>query len=165
MLRRVGISIFAALLAAGAVGAAPAANAAEANTAKTGLRFENPAGMAPPVGPYSHVAIVPPGSELLVVAGQIGADPAGALPTDPAQQYRNALSNVIAALKAQGLGPEHIIKLNIWLVGDVPVEMTRAIRAELFGTAKPPSTLAYINRLGRSDLLVEIEAWAARPPT
>jgi 2-iminobutanoate/2-iminopropanoate deaminase len=156
MTRRFGISIFAGVLAAAAAGAAIAA--------KTGLRFDNPPGLAAPVGPYSHVAIVPPGSELVVLAGQIGADPAGVLPNDPAQQYRNALANVLAALKAQGLGPEHIIKLNTWLVGDVPSEMTRTIRAELLGSAKPPSTLAYINRLGRPDLLVEIEAWAAKPP-
>jgi 2-iminobutanoate/2-iminopropanoate deaminase len=156
MFRRHVISISAAGLACLAFGAALAA--------KTGLRFENPTGMAPPVGAYSHVAIVPAGSELVVLAGQIGADPAGTLPTDPARQFRNALTNVLTALKAQGLGPEQIIKLNVWLAADLPLETSRAIRTELLGTAKPPATLAYVTRLARPDLLVEVEAWAARPP-
>jgi enamine deaminase RidA (YjgF/YER057c/UK114 family) len=156
MLGRRAVSAIAIGLVAFAAGAAFAA--------KNGLRFENPSGMAPPVGAYSHVAIVPPGSELVVLAGQVGNDPSGALPADPVAQFRNAMENVRTALKAQGLGPAHIVKLNLWLVGDMPLDQIRAIRSEMLDGAKPPATLAYIARLGNPALRVEVEAWAARPP-
>lgn len=35
-------------------------------------RFSNPTDVHAPIGAYSHTAVVPPGSELVFVSGQVG---------------------------------------------------------------------------------------------
>jgi len=124
---------------------------------------KSPAGVAPPVADYSHIAVAPAGSEIVVLAGQIGADPKGNLPPDAETQFENALVNVKKLLASERLGPEHIIKANIWLAG--PIERPRYLEAwaAFHGGSPPPLTLAYASALARPEYLVEVEIWAARP--
>ena len=71
--------------------------------------------MAKPVGPYSP-SIRSQG--FLFCSGQIGLDSAtgklvegGTVP-----QLRQALANLDAMLKAEGLGPQHVVKATLFLV-------------------------------------------------
>lgn len=125
--------------------------------------FRNPTEVAPPLGHYSHLAIVPAGTRLLVLAGQTGHAPDGSLPESADAQYRNALANVLAILASEGAGPEHIVKLNSWLTEPLSRESMRAVRLDLLGSAAPPATLGYLSGLALPTLKVEIEAWAAVP--
>lgn len=72
------------------------------------VRFRNPATVAPPLGHYSHVAVVPAGARLLVLAGQTGHAADGQLPESPEAQFRNALTNILAILASEGAGPGDI---------------------------------------------------------
>ncbi|MEE2692230.1 MAG: RidA family protein [Pseudomonadota bacterium] len=128
-----------------------------------GVEHKNPAGLAPPVADYSHVAVVPAGADILVFAGQIGADPKGNLPAGAEAQFENALANVRKLLASEHLGPEHIVKANIWLAA--PIDRPRFMEAwaAFHGGSPPPLTLAYVAGLARPEYLVEIEVWAARP--
>ena len=122
----------------------------------------NPSGVAPPIGAYSHVGVVKPGAELVVLAGQLGLSPEGQLPPTVEEQCANALGNVRKLLESEGIGPENIIKANIWLVD--PID--RARFSELWGQFidgnPPPTMFAYISGLARPEYLVEVEVWAVR---
>ena len=79
--------------------------------------------MAKPVGPYSP-SIRAQG--FLFCSGQVGLDPTsgklvegGTLP-----QLRQALSNLDAILKAEGLGPGHVVKTTLFLI-ETSGEMVR----------------------------------------
>ncbi|TGV06119.1 RidA family protein, partial [Mesorhizobium sp. M00.F.Ca.ET.186.01.1.1] len=52
---------------------------------------KNPETVAPPVGSYAHLTILPRDAELLVLSGQVGMDPSGNLPDEVEQQLRLAL--------------------------------------------------------------------------
>ncbi|MBF5040987.1 RidA family protein [Aggregicoccus sp. 17bor-14] len=127
------------------------------------LERKNPAGVAPPLGPYTHVTVVPAGSELLVFAGQVGMDREGRLPTEPEEQLRNALANVAALLASEGLGPQDLVKVNLWLSERMDRDRLLAIWHDFRGGAEPPpTTLVYVAGLVRPEYYVEVEAWAAR---
>ena len=69
----------------------------------------------PKFGDYSTLGIGTPG-EIVVVAGQMGADGTGAFPTsDGAEQVKATFDNLGAALAAAGLGFEHVTMARIYL--------------------------------------------------
>ena len=48
--------------------------------------FSNPREVHAPVGPYSHTAVVPAGTELVFVSGQVGMRADGSVPAEFAEQ-------------------------------------------------------------------------------
>jgi 2-iminobutanoate/2-iminopropanoate deaminase len=126
------------------------------------ITISNPDSVAPPVGSYSHLAIVKAGTDLLFVAGQVGMRPDGSVPVDVNEQYRQSLKNILAILASEGCGSDDIVKLNTFVVEPLSLESIREIRLELLGKSKPPSTLIYVPNLASPEFLVEIEAIAAR---
>jgi len=109
--------------------------------------FHNPPGMMAPLGHYPHLAVVPAGARLLVLAGQTGHAADGSLPDSVDSHYRNALVNVLAILASQGAGPRHIVKLN-----------TLAHRACQAGRCKGSAHRPA--RRGSADF----DAWLSAPP-
>lgn len=122
----------------------------------------NPDNVAPPIAAYSHLAVIPPGTELLVIAGQVGMDFNRAVPEEPEKQYELALRNIVGILGSQGLTAANLVKLNIFLVDRLHPERAKSIRAEILGDSLPPTTLVYVAGLARTELKVEIEGMAAR---
>jgi 2-iminobutanoate/2-iminopropanoate deaminase len=127
------------------------------------IKISNPDSVAPPIGSYSHLAVVPAGTDLLYLAGQVDMMPDGNVPDNASDQFVQAIRNILAILASEGCGPEHIIKLNTFLVEPLDLEKIKGFRADMLGDAKPPSTLVYVPKLATPDFLVEIEAIAARP--
>ena len=129
------------------------------------IEKKNPATVAPPVGRYKHLAIVPANSDILAIAGQVGLDVDGYLPPTVEEQLENALKNIVAILASEGLDSRAVFKVNIWL--SAPIGMDRYAAAwHAFHRDDPPATMfAYVARLIRPDYLCEVEAWAARPAT
>jgi len=62
------------------------------------MSFLNPRDVHAPAGPYSRTAIVPQGSELVFVAGQVGMRADGSIPQAFAEQADVAFQNVRACL-------------------------------------------------------------------
>ena len=83
-----------------------------------------------------------------------GADP----PADPYAQTRRCLEIVVASLAELGAGPEHVVRTRVYLTRaeDWP-EVGRA-HGEVFGEAKPASTMLVVAALLDPRWLVEIEA-------
>ncbi len=127
------------------------------------MKTMNPDTVHPPLGKYSHTASVPAGAEWLVVAGQVGKDAGGTLAEGFRGQSAQAFRNILACLEAHGMGAEHLVKLVVYLTDPRGIEDYRAARQEVIGDdVLPPSTLLIIDGLAQPEMLVEIEAWAAK---
>ena len=126
--------------------------------------FLNPRDIHAPVGPYSHTAVVPPGTELVFVAGQVGMSPDGSVPASFAEQCELTFSNLRACLAAHGLGVEAVVKLGVFVLPQQDFQVLRAARERHFGDHRPVSTTVYVPALASPKFLVEVEAVAAKHP-
>jgi 2-iminobutanoate/2-iminopropanoate deaminase len=125
--------------------------------------FCNPETVIAPLGAYSHVGIVPSGSRLLVIAGQVGITREGVVPPEPEEQYALALRNLVLILESQGASTRDLVKLNTYAVRPINLEAARRIRIEILGDVAPAATFVYVARLVRDDFLMEVEGWAVAP--
>lgn len=127
-----------------------------------------PEGWPRPRG-FSH-AVVATGTKSVRIAGQIGREPAQAtIPAtaDAGQQWRVALANVVAVLKAAGGEPGHLVALRAY-VTDIR-EFNGAGKAigeawaATLGRHFPAMTLVQVSALIDPNAKVEIEAEAILP--
>jgi enamine deaminase RidA (YjgF/YER057c/UK114 family) len=126
----------------------------------------NPDGMRPPAGTYSHVARVPPDSELVVIAGQVGIGPDGELPADFAHQCARAFANLEAALRGAGAEWSNVIQTMSFLTRREDLPAFREWRTRefprLFPDGRyPPNTLLVVSGLAAEEMLIEVQAIAA----
>lgn len=124
--------------------------------------FLNPREIHAPVGPYSHTAVVPPGTELVFVAGQVGMSADGSVPASFAEQCELTFANLRACLAAHGLGLEAVVKLGVFVLPQQDFQILRAVREKHFGDHRPTSTTVYVPALASPKFLLEIEAVAAK---
>ena len=84
---------------------------------------------------------------------------------DIVAQTEQVLANVRAALEAGGARPEHVIKLNIYVVEGQPLqEGFEAFQRAWPETPNPPAiTGVFVSALAHPDFLVEIDAVAVVP--
>ncbi len=133
------------------------------------IQFLNPAGVAAPLGLYSHVARVPAG-ELIFIAGQVAVDSNGKLVGDGnfEAQFHQVFMNLRLLLQSVGAEFKDVVKFTTYLLDAEYIEPLMRARAELwprvFGSgAYPPNTLIIVERLVREEFLLEIEAIARAP--
>tara|TARA_B100000470_G_scaffold78332_1_gene60263 strand:+ start:210 stop:635 length:426 start_codon:yes stop_codon:yes gene_type:complete len=81
-----------------------------------GLRFVDPPNGPPPAASYRHLAVVPSGSRLLVLAGQIGNLSDGTIVEGLEAQYEQALININAIVASEGGTPEDVARITVFLV-------------------------------------------------
>lgn len=125
----------------------------------------NPDTVRAPGGTYSHLALVPAGARIIVVAGQVGIGTDGAAGTFD-EQCAQAFANVGAALEAAGAGWADVIQTMTFLTRREDRERLREWRttayADLFPDWRyPPNTLLVVDALASDDLLIEVQAIAA----
>ena len=107
--------------------------------------FSNPKQVHPPLGAYSHTVKVPPNATWLILSGQVGINASGKLQTGMRRKK------------------EDLVKLVVYLTDSRFVEEYRAARAKVLGgDVLPASTLLVIDGLAHPDMLIEVEAWAAK---
>jgi len=131
------------------------------------LTLSNPAGLYDPApNGYSHLAVVQPGTRLVVVAGQGGETEDGELSPDFATQVCQAFANLCTALAAAGAEPRDVAKLTVLIV-DHDESRLHVLGAELnrrWGAAmRPACTLIPVPRLALDGMLFEVEALATLP--
>jgi 2-iminobutanoate/2-iminopropanoate deaminase len=126
------------------------------------LRFENPAGVHPPLGLYSHTVVVPEGTELVFLSGQLGVDPDGSTPATIGEQADRVFANIVSLLRAHGLAATDIVKLTTFMVAGHDGDAVRAARLKHLGAHRPASTAVFVAALVDPAWLVEVEAVAAR---
>jgi enamine deaminase RidA (YjgF/YER057c/UK114 family) len=125
-----------------------------------------PAGWAAPSG-YSNAIAVSGATKLVFVAGQIAWDEKKQLvgAGDFARQFEQALSNVVACLKAAGAEPNALVRLTIYVTDKrqylaAAKEIGGAYK-RLVGRHYPAMALVQVAALLEEGALVEIEATAA----
>ncbi|WP_207514553.1 RidA family protein [Longitalea luteola] len=127
--------------------------------------FHNPELLFNP-SPYgfSHVAVVPGGSQLVFIAGQGGEEnKEGKLSADFRTQVKHSLNNIKIALQTQQLSMQAVVKVTT-LVVDHNAEKLQIIIEEFKkiwpDKQFPVNTLIPVPRLALDNMLVEIDAVA-----
>ena len=128
-----------------------------------GLRFVDPPNGPPPAASYRHLAVVPAGSRLLVLAGQIGNLSDGTIVEGLEAQYEQALININAIVASEEGTPEDVARITVFLVEKPDRPFAREIDKKHFPAGPPTKGWIYVVGLFRSDIKVEIEAIAAVP--
>jgi enamine deaminase RidA (YjgF/YER057c/UK114 family) len=114
------------------------------------------------VGPYSHTAIVAPGTALVFISGQVGMRPDGSIPAGFADQAEVTFQNIRSCLAAHGLGVEAVVKLGAFLLPGQDFQLLRAARERHFGAHRPASTTVFVPQLAKPEFLLEVEAIAVK---
>src|SRR5690606_31290319 len=125
-------------------------------------RLFNPKSIAAPLGAYSHGVEVPPNARWLHIAGQVGIKPDGTLAEGAEGQCEQIWRNIDAILKDAGMGIRDLVRINTFLVRPEDIPVARTVRAKYLDGHEPASTLLVISRLAGPELLMEIEAVAAK---
>jgi 2-iminobutanoate/2-iminopropanoate deaminase len=121
----------------------------------------DPPDHVPSASRYSQAVETAPGVRFLHLSGQIGVAPDGSLAATDRAQHDQCFANVLHLLDAAGMGPEHLVRLNAYLVGTDQIAHYRTARDEALGDARPASTVVLVAGLARPEWVVEIEAVAA----
>jgi enamine deaminase RidA (YjgF/YER057c/UK114 family) len=123
----------------------------------------NPKKVHKPLGAYSHSVKVPRDAEWLVMAGQVGVDAKGKLQDGIRKQAEQAFRNILACLRENGMRKSDLVKFTVFLTDPRHIEGYRAARKKVIGDATlPASTLLIIDGLASPDMLIEVEATAAK---
>lgn len=119
-------------------------------------------GVAARIGKYSDAMEVRAGSRLLYLAGTPGMRPDGTLPEGMAEQAEQAWANVISALGKAGMELSDLVKLTQYVTRREDVAAYAEVRNRALGDVRPASMLVVGAELVWPQMLIEIEAVAAR---
>ena len=129
-------------------------------------RFINPTGLYDPApNGYTHVVIAPAQGTTVYIAGQGGEDENGNLADDFVTQLKQAFANLRIALAAGGARPEHVVKINTFIVNhdQSKLEQLTSEVLAMWGKQTPAQTLVPVPRLALNGMLFEIDAVAVIP--
>lgn len=122
-------------------------------------RFMVP-GIMKPVSHYCHIVRAGPH---VWVSGVVGMDEEGHAPKDTVAQFDLAIRVMDQCLRAAGAGPEHVVKVQVFLTDINDRALINPRRIAYFGNHRPASTLVEVSALVDPRLKVEIECQAFVP--
>jgi len=113
---------------------------------------------------YSQGISVSSPKAILFVAGQVSLDKEGKLvgKDDVIAQTVQAFQNVRAVLREGGCDFEDIVKLTVYVKRQEDFFKVTEARKKILGKNFPASTLVQVTSLAYPELLVEVEATAAK---
>ena len=119
----------------------------------------NPPTVRAPSG-YNHAIEILNPERRLVIAGQVGVRPDGAIPERGEDQIAQAFANLIAILTANGMTTANLVKTTVFLTERDLLAAFRAERTRVMGDLVPASTLLFVSGLADTRFVVEIEGEA-----
>lgn len=126
----------------------------------------NPEGM-PKSPAFSQGIVLPAGARLLIIGGQNGVDERGQLVSkELGEQTAKAVDNLIRVLTAAGGSLEDLVRIGIYVKGDVDLRPGFEAWMQRWGRRPHPPAIVVLRvaGLGTSpDTLIELEATAALP--
>jgi len=127
----------------------------------------NPESLGAPKG-YSNGMLTPAGGRILFVAGQVAwNERQEVVSANFAEQFGQALQNVVTVVTAAGGRPEHVARMTIFVTSkDEYVAAAKDVGTRyraLMGRHFPAMTLVEIKALLEEGAKVEIEATAVLP--
>lgn len=127
------------------------------------MEYINPDGM-PKSPAYSQGIILPAGARTLIIGGQNGVDERGqVVGKNLGEQTAKAVDNLIKVLETAGGRLEGLVRLGIYVKGDVDIRTGFDAWMQRWGRRPNPPTIVVLRvaGLGMSpDVLVEIEGTA-----
>lgn len=120
----------------------------------------------PSLGPaISHYTEAVRFGDLLYVSGLVSCDSEGKIvaPNDPVGQTRQIFKIMKVILDEVGAGFGDVLKLNLFLTDIDDRPLINPIRQEVFGDARPASTLVQVAALVYPELRLEIESVVGIP--
>jgi 2-iminobutanoate/2-iminopropanoate deaminase len=117
-------------------------------------------GQASPISHYAHA--VRADGPLLFVSGVVPVDEQGHLVggDDVVEQARAVFGNLGAVLAGGGSSFADVVKVTVFLTDVDDRPLINSVRQEVFGAARPASTLVEISRLAVEGAKIEVEAIA-----
>ena len=105
---------------------------------------------------------IPPNSRILFLSGQTATDDKGFTPPDAETQADIVYAKVVQTLKDAGMEVADVVKTNLYMTN--PADIGAVIKAgkKYFGNHAQAGTLVYISALARPEVLLELEAVAAK---
>ena len=115
--------------------------------------------------PISHFTDAVAAGGFLYVSGIVAVDGEGRLVggDDVVAQTRQVFENMRAVLEAAGCGFGDVVKVTVFLTDVDDRAKINPVRQEVFGDARPASTLVEVSRLAVDGAKVEIECVAVVP--
>ena len=115
--------------------------------------------------PISHYTDAVRAGDLLFVSGFVPVDGEGRLVggDDVVAQTRQVLANLGAVLSAAGATFADVVKVTVYLTDIADRARINPVRQEVFGDARPASTLVEVSALAVPGAKLEIEAVALIP--
>jgi reactive intermediate/imine deaminase len=110
--------------------------------------------------PVSHYCHAVRAGDRVWISGTVGLAADGTVPPDTVDQFRLAMDNLDAALRAAGGEARHIVKVTVYLTDVADRARINPVREAYFGEHRPASTLVEVSALVLPELKVEIEAEA-----
>ena len=110
-----------------------------------------------PVSHYCHVTRAGPH---VWVSGVVGQAQDGSIPSDGVAQFEIAIAVMAKCLNAAGAGPEHVVKVQVFMTDITERPKINPRRIAYFGENLPASTLVEVKALVDSRMKVEIECQA-----
>lgn len=129
-------------------------------------KFINPTGLYnPSSNGYTHVVVAPTQGTTVYIAGQGGEDENENLADNFTTQLKQAFSNLQVALSAAGARPEHVVKVNTYIVDHDESKLEQLLSEvfEMWGNQPPAQTLVPVPRLALNGMLFEVDAVAVIP--
>ena len=114
-------------------------------------------GVPPPVSHYCHVTRAGPN---VWISGIVGQAPDGSIPPDTVAQFDIAMDIMAKCLAAARAGPEHVVKVTVFMTDIAERPRINPRRIAFFGEHRPASTLVEVKALVDARMKVEIEAHA-----
>lgn len=125
-------------------------------------RPHNPQGVHAPLSNYAHGVEAPAGARWLYISGQVGIGPDGKTGKTFEEQAEIAWTNLTAILKSAGMGVGDLVKVTTYLTRREDIKANRAARDKHMAGVKAASTMVLISGLAAPELLIEVEAHAAK---
>lgn len=125
------------------------------------VRKFNPDG-APAPHFYSHGAEVQAGARMLFVSGQVGQRADGSLAEGMTEQTRVAAANLEKVLAGAGMSFDDVARFRFFLTDPSLMGEFAQGAAGMLRTPPAATTLVYVKALATPEMLVEIEAVAAK---
>lgn len=119
-------------------------------------------GVAKQIGTYSDAIEVAPDMRWLYTAGTPGLAADGTVPADITGQAEIAWQHIMAMLKNADMGVHDLVKITQYLLNAADIPAYAKVRSRYLGDARPASMLMIVPGLVWPNMLLEIEAVAAK---
>jgi len=116
-----------------------------------------------PTGGYTQRSMeIPPGSRILFISGQTATDAEGNTPPDADTQADIVYAKVGQTLKDAGMDWSDVVKTNLYMINPSDIGAIIKAGAKHNPGGKQAGTLVYVKALALPEVLLELEAVAAK---